>query len=122
MRLRARTTRMGIDPATADHVVDAVDQRIEAAVARVEQLITLAEEPSQPLAPAAQAALVEQLQGATEEIEPAVERVDTIAVPAEEMAATNDARGGTTAGRSESGVATGRAVRGAGRRDRRGAC
>ena len=37
VRLRARTSRMGIDPATADHVVDAVDQQIEVAVARVEK-------------------------------------------------------------------------------------
>ncbi len=42
VRLRARTSRMGIDPATADHVVDAVDQQIEVAVARVEQLISVA--------------------------------------------------------------------------------
>ena len=82
LRLRARTSRMGIDPSTADHVVDAVDQRIEAAVGRVEQLITLAEEPSQPLAPAAEAILVDKLQDATEKIELAVDRVDATAVPA----------------------------------------
>ena len=82
VRLRARTSRMGIDP-TADHVVDAVDQQIEVAVARVEKLISVAEETSQPLAAEAQAAIVEKLQGATEEIEQAVERVDTIAPPAE---------------------------------------
>ena len=37
VRLRARGSRMGIDPTTADHVDDAVDQRIEAAAAHAEQ-------------------------------------------------------------------------------------
>lgn len=83
-RLRARTSRMGIDPATADHVVDAVDQQIEVAVARVEKLISVAEETSEPLAAEAQAAIVEKLENATEQIEQAAERVDTIVVPAED--------------------------------------
>jgi hypothetical protein len=74
---------MGID-ATADHVVDAVDEQIEVAVARVEKLISVAEETSEPIAIEAQAAIVERLQGATEQIEQAVERVDTIVVPAED--------------------------------------
>ena len=89
VRLRARTTRMGIDPATADHVVDAVDQQIEVAVARVEKLISVAEETSEPLAAEAQAAIVEKLQGATKEIEEAVERVDTIVAPIEDSLETN---------------------------------
>ena len=66
VRLRARTSRMGIDP-TADHVVDAVDQEIEVAVARVEKLISVAEKTSGPLAAEAQAAIVEKLQGATQD-------------------------------------------------------
>ena len=33
-RLRARDSRMGIDPDSSDHVVDAVDQQIETAVER----------------------------------------------------------------------------------------
>ena len=89
VRLRARTSRMGIDPATADHVVDAVDQQIEVAVARVEKLISVAEETSEPLATEAQAAIVEKLQGATDQIEQAVERVDTIVVPAEDALGTS---------------------------------
>jgi hypothetical protein len=72
---------MGIDPATADHVVDAVDQQIEVAVARVEKLISVAEETSEPLETRAQTAIVAKLQVATEQIEQAVERVDTIVVP-----------------------------------------
>jgi hypothetical protein len=65
LRLRTRTSRLGIDPATVDHVVDAVDQRIETAVGRVEELIGLAEAPSQPLAPETLVALVEKRQDAT---------------------------------------------------------
>jgi len=105
VRLRARTSRMGIDPATADYVVDAVDQQIEVAVARVEKLISVAEETPQPLAAEAQAEIVEKLQGATEQIEQAVERVDTIAPPAEDALGTS----GPTVGlaRAEPGQATG---------------
>jgi predicted PurR-regulated permease PerM len=89
VRLRARTTRMGIDPATADHVVDAVDQQIEVAVARVEKLISVAEETSEPLSIEAQAAIVAKLEAATEEIEQAVEHVDTIETPAEDWLGTS---------------------------------
>jgi predicted PurR-regulated permease PerM len=89
VRLRARTSRMGIDPATADHAVDAVDQQIEVAVARVEQLIAAAEKTSVPLATEAQAAIVEKLQDATEEIKQAVERADTIATLAADTPATS---------------------------------
>jgi len=95
-RLRARTSRMGIDLATADHVVDAVDQQIEVAVARVEKLISVAEETSEPLAADAQAAIVEKLQRATEQLEQAVERVDTIAVPAEDGLGTSGPTVGLT--------------------------
>ena len=63
IRLRARTSRMGIDPATADHVVDAVDQQIEVAGARVERIISAAEETSEPLAAEERAAIVEKLRG-----------------------------------------------------------
>lgn len=89
VRLRARTSRMGMDQATADHVVDAVDEQIEVAAARVEKLISVAEETSEPLAAEAQAAIVEKLQGATEQIEQAGERVDTIVVPAEDALGTS---------------------------------
>lgn len=89
VRLRARTSRMGIDPATEDHVVDAVDQQIEVAVARVEKLISVAQETSEPLDIQAQAAIVERLQSATEEIEQAVEHVDTIVAPTEDAPETS---------------------------------
>ena len=88
-RLRGRTSRMGIDPATPDHVVDAVDQQIEVAVARVEALISVAEETSEPLAIEAQAAIVDKLQGAMERIEQAVERDGTIAAADEDGLGTS---------------------------------
>jgi len=91
VRLRARTSRMGIDLATADHVVDAVDQQIEVAVARVEHLISVAEQTLEPLAAEAQAAIVDKLEDATEQIEQAVERVDAIAAPAEDTLGTRGA-------------------------------
>jgi predicted PurR-regulated permease PerM len=84
VRLRARTSRMGIDPDTADHVVDAVDQQIEVAVARVEKIISVAEETAEPMAAKERATIVDELRGATEEIEQAVERVDTIVAAAED--------------------------------------
>lgn len=41
-RLRARDSRMGIDPATADHVADALDEQIEKAGVQVERIISVA--------------------------------------------------------------------------------
>jgi predicted PurR-regulated permease PerM len=111
VRMRARTSRMGIDPGTADHVVDAVDQQIEVAVARVEEIISMAEETSEPMAAKERAAIVEQVSGATEKIEQAVGRVDTI------VAATEDSfeTGGPTvelalAERNEANGRVGQAV------------
>lgn len=85
-RLRARTTRMGIDPGTADHVVDAADQQIEVAVARVEDMISVAEAAGEPTA------VVESLRGATDEIEQAVAQVATI-VAAEDSLDARQAAG-----------------------------
>jgi hypothetical protein len=79
-RLRGRTSRMGIDPATPDHVVDDVDQQIEVAVGRVETLMSAAEEASEPLGSEALAEIVGKLQGAMERIEQAVGRVGMVAL------------------------------------------
>jgi len=73
---------MGIDPGSTDHVVDAVDQQIEVAAARVEKIISVAEETSAPMAAEDRAAIVEKLRGASEEIEQAVERADTMVAAA----------------------------------------
>lgn len=74
-RMRTRESRMGIDPELADHVVDAVDQRIEEAAERIEALLAATDE----AAPAASLkAMIEELQIATESIEKAVDRVDAV--------------------------------------------
>jgi hypothetical protein len=86
-RLRARDTRMGIDPATTDHVIDAVDQQIEHAAERVEQIVATIKDV--PLPPTEHAALVEELQGVTQNIEQAVERVDSIVAAADTAAPTD---------------------------------
>lgn len=84
MRLRSRSSRMGIDPETADHVVDALDQQIESAVARVERIISVVEQSREPLSPETHAAIAEKLHSATLHIEQAVERVDASEAPEEE--------------------------------------
>jgi ABC-type transporter Mla subunit MlaD len=82
---------MGIDPASADHVADAVDQQIEEAGAQVERIISAAEETSGPLAAKERAAIVGKLEGATEDVEQAVERVETvIAASADSQAPLDD--------------------------------
>ena len=77
---------MGIDPTTADHVADAVDQQIEEAGVQVERIISTAEETSEPLAAKERAAIVGKLEGATEDVEQAVEQVETV------IAASADSR------------------------------
>jgi predicted PurR-regulated permease PerM len=89
VRLRARTSRMGIDPATADHVVDAVDQQIEVVAARVETIISAAAAAAGPMAAEDRAALVEQLHDAAMGIEPAVERVGTVVATAADSRETH---------------------------------
>jgi predicted PurR-regulated permease PerM len=91
VRLRARESRMGIDPATADHVADAVDQQIEQAGAQVERTISAAEKTSEPLAAKERAAIVGKLEGPMESLEQAVEKVETvIAAEADSQAPLND--------------------------------
>jgi hypothetical protein len=89
VRLRARGSRMGIDPGTADHVVDAVDQRIEEAVERVERMISVAQDGATPVPPSEREALVEGRYEPTEDVEQAIERVDTIVAAAQEGGATS---------------------------------
>ena len=92
-RLRARDTRMGIDPGSADHVIDAVDQQIEAAIERVERMITVAEQPASALPAADRAVVFEALDAATAAIEQAFERVDALLTSAETPDAAKDAVG-----------------------------
>jgi hypothetical protein len=88
-RLRERDTRMGIDPQTPDHVVDAADQHIEQAVERVEQLITAAQDTAGPLDAEGRATIVEELQDATQHMEEAVDQVDTLMSAAQERTEAN---------------------------------
>lgn len=77
-RLRARTSRLGIDPGTADHVVDAVDQQIEGAANRVEHLLAMVAASAVPSDADALLAIMDRLQEATEHIQRSVERVDAV--------------------------------------------
>ena len=78
---------MGIDPATADHVADAVDQQIEEAGAQIERNISAAEQTSQPLAATERAAIVDKLEGPAKSLEQAVERVETVIAEEEDSQA-----------------------------------
>jgi hypothetical protein len=59
-------------------VVDAVDQRIEEAVERVERMISVAQGASAPVTGNERESIVEGLHEASEDIEQAIEQVDTI--------------------------------------------
>ena len=80
-RLRARDSRMGIDPQTPEHVADAADQQLEQAVERVATAITTAQEETDAVTPSATEAVVADLQQATQAVEQAVEQA-AIAPPA----------------------------------------
>jgi predicted PurR-regulated permease PerM len=72
-------------------IVDAMDQQIDEAGAQVERIISAAEETSEPLAAKERAAMVGKLEGATEDVEQAVERVETvIAANADSQAPLDD--------------------------------
>jgi predicted PurR-regulated permease PerM len=75
-RLRSRDSRMGIDPGQADHVVDAVDQRIERLVARVEESIATTQAAWDRMEKPERAETVRRLERAADDIEWAVERVE----------------------------------------------
>jgi methyl-accepting chemotaxis protein len=60
-----------------------VDQHIEEAVACVETIIAVAQQTSEPLPTGERAELVDRLQGAAEDIEETVERVDRIVAAGE---------------------------------------
>jgi predicted PurR-regulated permease PerM len=75
-RLRARETRIGVDPESPEHAVDAADRQLEEAVERVEKMIAAA---SDGRLPCEDAELVEGLNEAAGHIEEAADRIDTIA-------------------------------------------
>jgi hypothetical protein len=97
MRLRERTVRMGIDPDTPEHVVDAVDQHLEEALDRIAAAIRVAQRAGRATDAAERAQMLGTLQGAVQRLEGAVARIDAIsttptdretaeALPLEELA------------------------------------
>lgn len=90
-RLRGRRTRMGIDPGTADHVIDAIDQQIETAVERVERMIAAAEQASGPRETDERGSIIDALHAATADIEDAVQRVDTLLTAPQHPSPAKDA-------------------------------
>ncbi len=77
LRFRGRTARMGIDPDTPEHVVDAVDQQLEDAVERIEAMIRVAQQAGHDTAERSR--MLAAIQSATLQLESAVARVDTVA-------------------------------------------
>ena len=77
-RLRARTGRMGIDPETPEHVVDAVDQHLEEALDRITAAIRVAQRAGRATDTAERTQILGTLQSAVQRLEGAVARVDAI--------------------------------------------
>jgi predicted PurR-regulated permease PerM len=92
LRLRGRTVRMGIDPDTPDHVVDAVDQQLEEAVERIATMIRLAQRAGRATDGTERSRMLAAFQSAMQRLETAVARVDAVggdddaeALPLEEL-------------------------------------
>src|SRR5262245_34045985 len=83
VRLRQRSERMGIDPDTPAHVVDAVDQQLEEAAERITNMIREAQRDGHATDAAERAHMLEGLQGAMQRLEQAVARVDALATEPE---------------------------------------
>jgi predicted PurR-regulated permease PerM len=79
-RLRERSVRMGIDPATPEHVVDAADQKLEQAVERITTMIRAAQRSDHTTGGDERRRLLDALQGALHRLERAVAQVDAAAV------------------------------------------
>jgi len=77
-RLRTRTVRMGIDPETPEHVVDAVDQHLEEALDRITAAIRVAQRAGRATDAAERTQMLGTLQSAVQRLEGAVARVDAI--------------------------------------------
>jgi predicted PurR-regulated permease PerM len=78
LRLRGRTVRMGIDPETPEHVVDAVDQQLEEAVERIASLIHDAQGAGRATDSEERSGILAALQAALQRLESAVARVDAV--------------------------------------------
>jgi predicted PurR-regulated permease PerM len=78
LRFRGRTVRMGIDPETPEHVVDAVDQQIEEAVERIATMIRAAQRAGGATDAEERSRMLAALHAALRRIERAVARVDAV--------------------------------------------
>jgi predicted PurR-regulated permease PerM len=78
-RLRERSGRMGIDPDTPEHVVDAMDQQLEQAVERVASMIRAAQRAGRATDARERSRMVHALQGALHRLECVVDHVDALA-------------------------------------------
>lgn len=81
-RLRRRETRMGIDPASPDHLGDDLDQRLETAVERIVRSLGAAQAAARatPSSPES-ARILQELDEAVRGIEVATTRLDAATVP-----------------------------------------
>jgi len=94
VRLRQRPERMGIDPDTPAHVVDAVDHQLEEAVERIASMIRDAQRDGRATDAAERTRMLEGLQRALQRLEQTVSRVDALEtapdtvdeLPADELA------------------------------------
>jgi predicted PurR-regulated permease PerM len=77
LRSRERDSRLGGNPQTAEHRADSFDQRIEQAVERVETIITTTQEDATAMTSEERAAIMTEVQQATQTMEHAVEQTDT---------------------------------------------
>jgi hypothetical protein len=78
LRFRGRTVRMGLDPETPEHVVDAVDQQMEEAVERIATMIRAAQRAGGATDAEERSRMLATLQAALRRIERAVARVDAV--------------------------------------------
>jgi predicted PurR-regulated permease PerM len=79
LRLRGRSVRMGIDPDTPEHVVDAVDQQLEESVERISSMIRVAQRAGRATDSAERSRMLAAIQGALQRLESVVARVDAVA-------------------------------------------
>jgi predicted PurR-regulated permease PerM len=74
-RLRQRDSRMGIDPESPDHLVDAFDQRLETAIERIDRILA-ARDAGSTTASAERSEIIAALHSATEQLEEALKQFD----------------------------------------------
>jgi predicted PurR-regulated permease PerM len=77
-RLRERPERMGIDPDTPAHVVDAVDHQLEEAVERIASMIRVVQRDGGATDTTVRMRMLEGLQRALQRLEQTVARVDAL--------------------------------------------